>query len=321
MLLITGCGPAKNNPVHTAINTVFFPLTSAVSILKGRPNDIVDNYNTITGQCTETTNYDSLGCIKLREQQTQQAAAKALNEKLSKVRTFSLPQLDDYYEKEVVKNSGAIHNQVANLVKSRLIEENIKLGTFQGYLRAAQVSGNSSYVSQNLNLVKTTEDKRGLEQFYVLRTKDLNKLFDVDFKIKLGISDTEHTEHMGFLARHSDVATRKMSGVLYLSKSKTAPIELSLGSYRLTINITMHLPSRFVRQSAILGNTDRAEDYTENKTITADVSSPNMTAIVNVDFGNVQIARTKRGSMGGVEARTPTGDPTFTVDITKTEVI
>jgi hypothetical protein len=316
-LLMTACGPVKKNPVASAIETVFaipsVVLSIPSAILSADPskikNSIDKNYNRITGQCTENANYNAPECVTIRQQQ-----------EIARLKAMPLPQLDSYYEKEIIENPKEKRKEVIDLVKNRLIEENLKLGNFQGCLRAAQVSGNPRYVTEHLNLVKTITDKKDLEQFTVLHTDDLNNFFDVDFKPKLGKSGIAHTEHMGFFALHSDAATKEISGILNIAKSKTAPSELSLGHYRLTITITMHLPSRFIRQSRWLGNADQNIDHTETTTVTADVGSPNMSASKSINF-TVTTAGTTRGSQGGLDQRAPTGDPTFVVDIVKAEVI
>lgn len=316
-LIMTGCGPVKKNPISAVVETVFaiprVALSVPSAILHADPNRIKDsidkNYNSITGQCAENANYNAPECVTIRQQQ-----------EIARLKAMPLAQLDSYYEKEIIKNSKEKRKEIIDLVKNRLIEENIKLDTFQGYLRAAQISGNPRYVTEHINLAKTTEDKKSLEQFTVLRTDDLNNFFDVDFKPKLGKSGIAHTEHMGFFALHSDAATKEISGILDISKSNKAPSNLSLGHYRLTINITMHLPSRFIRQSRWLGNADQKIDYTETTTVTADVSPPSMSASKSVNF-TVTTAGTKRGSMGGLDERSPTGEPTFVVDIVKAEVI
>lgn len=307
-LFITGCGPVHQNPVKVVLQTAFLPLTAADAILKGRPNEIVDNFNSITGQCSGNANYDAPECQRIRQQA-----------ELSKIQAMSLPQLESFYKQHSKEGSNEQSPEAVNLAKNRLIEENTKLGTFQGYFRAAEISGNPQYVTEHTNLVRTTEDQKLLEQFNLLRVKDLNELFDVDFKPVFGQSNKEH--HVPFWAltvNHSDHEMREVSGILKISKKNSN--KLSLGRYRLTVQITMHLPSHFVRHSRIKGDADRNIDYTETKTFTADVSPPDMSANKNINF-NVTVAETVRGSFGGMDSYTPIGEPTFNLDIVKAEVI
>ncbi|MFI3217939.1 MAG: hypothetical protein QX189_02300 [Methylococcales bacterium] len=327
LLLMTGCGAARKNPVASAIETVFaipsVVLSVPSAILTANPNKIKNtfdkHYNSVTGQCTGNANYNAPECVTIRQQ--QEIAKK--QQEIAGLKAMPLPQLDSYYETEIANNSKEKSKEVADLVKNRLVEENIKLGTFQGCLRAAQISGNPRYVTEHINLARTVEDKKSLEQFTVLHTDDLNNFFDVDFKPKLGKSGTRHTEYtglLGFFLDHSDAATKEISGILNIARSKTAPSELSLGYYKLTINITMHLPSKFIRQSDWGGNANENIDHTETTTVTANVGSPNMSASKNINF-TVETAGTKRGRQGGADQRVPTGEPTFVVDIVKAEVI
>lgn len=288
-----------------------------ILFITGCSSSFMANYN--KRRCADGDRYDTPECQTMRHK-----------DQLSKIQAMTLPQLESFYEKEILHPDRPIFSswqpeelsqEAINLVKSRLIDENVKLGTFQGYVQASKISGNSKYVTDHINLVRTTEDQKLLEQFNLSQVADLNNLFDVDFKPKFGKTSEQHEEHMGIFAKHSDYGMREIAGSLKVWKTKTSSGQLSWGHYKLTIKITMHLPSRFVRQSGVLGNKDENIDYTEERTVTAEVAPPNMSASVNVNFGNIVTSRTKRGSRGGVETRIPTGEPTFTVDIVKAEAI
>jgi hypothetical protein len=308
ILSITGCGPVHQNPVKTLLTGAFLPLTAAEAILKGRPNEIVDNYNSMTGQCSGNVNYDAPECQRIRQQA-----------ELSRIQAMSLPQLESFYEQYAKDGSKAQSPEAVSLVKSRLIEENTKLGTFQGYFRAAEISGNPRYVTEHTNLVRTTEEQKLLEQFNLLRVTDLDELFDVDFQPKVGEQKAEHyTPFWGLTVSHGDNVKQDISGVLRISKKRTN--KLSLGHYRLTVKITLHQPTRFIRESRIKGNADKNIDYAESTTVTANVSPPDMSANVNVNF-SVTVGKTIRGSMGGMDKYEPLGEPSFEVEIVKAEVI
>lgn len=250
----------------------------------------------------------------------ERSRKEEIDAELSKLKKLSLFELDRYYETELAKNPDAKAAEIVAFVKQRLLDENLKLGTFQGYLRASQVSENPRYVADHQDLAKTAEDKKRLEQTIVLYS-DANQLFNSNFKAThLGSIAKKHINHPDVFNDSSDEDKQEIAGVLSVFRAKKTSKLIVLGNYRLTVKITAHLPSRYTRTSKVLGKADKNLDYTEDKEAVIDIAPPNMSAQRNIDLGQVELGVIKYGSFGGIEERKATQAPSFTTKIVKVEV-
>ncbi|CAG1023399.1 hypothetical protein DOJK_02294 [Patescibacteria group bacterium] len=237
---------------------------------------------------------------------------------LDSLKTLPLKELDAYYTQEILEHPYAKESEIKDFVKKKLIADYLKLNTFQGYLRASQISQNPQYVLEHRDLAKTTEEKKSLEQTLVIYANP-NEYFKSQFELKTqGEITKNHIKHLGVLADYSDEEKQDLTGILSVAPTEKAATLFFLGTYRITVNITTHLPSHYVRSSKVLGDEDKTKDYTETQTTSIDVAPPSLSSQKQLNYA-VQISLAKHGSMGGMDERKATGQPSFTTSIIKVE--
>ena len=237
---------------------------------------------------------------------------------LDHLKTLPLAELDVYYTTEILEHPYAKEPEIKDFVKEKLIAEYLKLNTFQGYFRATQLSKNPKYVLEHRDLAKTNEEKKSLEQTLVIYA-DPNEYFKSQFELKKqGEITKNHIEHLGVLADYSDEEKQNITGVLSVKPTEKADTLFFLGTYRVTVKITTHIPSHYLRQSKVLGNEDKMMDYTETQTTSIDVKPPTLSAEKQLEY-SVQINFSEHGSMDGKDERKATDKPSFTTSITKVE--
>jgi len=254
-------------------------------------------------------------------EETKRLEATSVNDEIAKINAMPLAVLDSYYDQSISPHIDKTNKQIVKAAKDRIITESAKLNTFRGVLRASQLSNDISFVSKNQKLAKSNDERKLLEQFAIQHTTDPGRFFTLDFKPHKGVVSTDKVQHAGIFAEHTFKAYQKMYGELTVSRAKHTPGPLEFGQYRLTVVVTLHLPSAFTRRSNVLGNEDEKTVYADDLTVTLNVSPSNMSAQTVVDFGPRQTSSIKRGSRGGFDLIQLTDEPYFTAKITKVEAI
>lgn len=223
---------------------------------------------------------------------------------------LSMDQLEAYYEKDEAE----LTSEMRLLARQRLLNESLREGTFAGILRVYRVTKDMSYVAKGQSLATSPEDLLSLEQLAVQHTVAPSRFFDVKFNPRIGNPSRSESTHMGFFALYSLFGHLPISGTIELRRASNAPAQLSLGSYKVSIEIVVNYDEE------IVGRTSKSPRQM-NKLVTLVINPAAMAASANVDF-QLQAAMFKRGAgFGSNEQEYIVSDPVVSWKVSKIEVM
>ncbi len=192
--------------------------------------------------------------------------------------------------------------------------------TFEGYYQAYLLIKDPEDARKASLMARSDEHRSKLEHMAVATLTDKNRLFDFD--LRLASASTSSREGRCWMAcSYNFTASRPVTGQLNVRLQPSSPIKLKQATYKVIFVAQVHMPRRKIRQSRWLGNYDGPDDISYTREISAVVSSPNYTANVDVQIGNLDVAFFQRGSAGGYEGAYATSNASIQLRLKTVELI
>jgi hypothetical protein len=192
--------------------------------------------------------------------------------------------------------------------------------TFEGYYNAYLLIQDPEDAKKAMRLASTEEQQRKVENMAVASLASKSRLFDFDFSLTPSQSQSREGS-CWMLCTYNMKATRSVAGVVSLRPNPSSPIKLKVGTYKVTLEASVHLPRHGTRKSNWLGNFDGRKDENISSQIVLTVKPPQYSVQIPVDIAQLTIAFLERGSMGGIEGAWAIDDATMKLTIKNVELI
>jgi hypothetical protein len=161
-----------------------------------------------------------------------------------------------------------------------------------------------SFANAMQGMARTQEERRALEEIAVQVLPDPSSLFDVKFTFNTQEPQRTEQRHLGVFALYTVSLRSRKSGMLELASAKDAPLRLQYGKYRAQATIAYQFPTKFVRESSVLGNAQRVDRVYKTLSVSVPIEirpDGSIQGLAAVDFGIHDVMVYQRGSRGGLD--------------------
>lgn len=198
------------------------------------------------------------------------------------------------------------------------------MGSFAGFARAFDVSGDVNDAKKAQQLASTAGDKRQLEYMAVKLVQKkrghANDLFNIRPQ-PVASSDIRANRGNGFLFVESVNAGRAdFSSQVEVSADNSAGI-FAVGVYDVTVTATLEVRRHLYRRSFWLGNLDENQTERLKTEKTFRLAAPGYAAAAQMEIKDVLLNYKDRGSAGGTTEITLLGDPSMNFEVTNVKLV
>ena len=241
---------------------------------------------------------------------------QARQAEIAAMRAMPLDDLERFW-----RNDAELTAEMRALAQQRLIDDSRAERSFSGALRVYRVTGDVGHVKANQALARTTDDRRRLEEFAVTHTATRGRFFRVSVAGEHGKPSTSETSHAGLFALYSLTGSIPTRGTVAVQRAPDAPGQLSLGQYRVHLEVVLKVRVNLERRSGVLGNADQVAEREMMRRVSVLVRPPEMSGTASFDFGAVTSAQMQRGSAGGFDQEWIAEDPIVQATIVGVDVL
>jgi hypothetical protein len=181
-----------------------------------------------------------------------------------------------------------------------------------------------SFANAMQGMARTQDERRALEEIAVQVLPDPSSLFDVKFTFNTQEPQRTEQRHLGVFALYTVSLRSRKSGTLELASAKDAPLRLQYGKYRVQASIAYQFPTKFVRESSVLGNAQRVDRVYKTLSVSVPIEvrpDGSIQGLAAVDFGIHDVMVYQRGSRGGLDVTFMSDNAEVLVTIQSLEVI
>lgn len=199
---------------------------------------------------------------------------------------------------------------LADTIEKNLLARYASSDTFDGYIEAYKLSGESKYGKKALLLAKTSDQKSLLEFEACKRLKNKENLFQIGLK------------QLSFkMNKGSYFANQKVLATIELKPNMTSVLVPKYSKYKVVIEAKFTAPLERHRRSFWMGNID--EDFTRGVSKIEEINfqSGEMEKKIELEATLEDVAVFHRGIAGGYTTHWPTGDTKFIAKIKNVECV